>query len=121
MIVIALLAALWSGQETAPAPPEAAPPNLVCEAGPAKRTYGGTAWLVYGCQDGVSLVFVTDTGSAAFPFMFLLYRNNGAYALSGEGTGDRRATSAAYEDLKALQPVDIAQLLSETAATSPPP
>jgi hypothetical protein len=71
---------------------------------------------VYGCDDGVSLVFVSDRGSAAFPFMFMLYVRDGKYALHGEGTGPKASTDLAYADLTRLQAADIEALQSEARA-----
>lgn len=117
MIVLALLAALL-GPQAADAPPRQQPPHLNCERGPARHTYGGTPWLIYGCDDDFSLVFVTDQGSAAFPFMFMLYVKDGKYALYGEGTGEKAVTDRAYADLTRLDQQGIEALLNETRSLS---
>lgn len=115
MIAFALIAALLAPQAS-DAAPQSRPPHLNCERGPARHTYGGTPWLIYGCDDDFSLVFVTDQGSPAFPFVFILYVKAGEYALSGEGTGDRTVTDRAYADLTRLGESDIKALLNETRA-----
>lgn len=93
---------------------------MKCEAGPLKRTYGGTAWLVYGCTDNESLVFVSDVGNPAMPFYFMFTPIDAVYQLHGEGTGDKTATAAAFGDLKAFTGEDIQSLLAATKAVPKP-
>jgi len=79
-----------------------------------RRIYGTVTWLVYSCSDRASLVIVSDEGSPAMPFYFMLSPQGGAYRLSGEGTGKKEATAAAFEDLGKLGPADIEDLITET-------
>ncbi|GLQ97284.1 hypothetical protein GCM10007863_17040 [Dyella mobilis] len=81
--------------------------------GPVKKTYGKTPWLVYSCDDGQSIVVVTAPGSPAAPFYFTF--NGGR--LSGEGTGNKAATDAAYDDLQRLTDADIKALVIQTKNT----
>lgn len=85
-----------------------------CATGPVEKTYGGTLWLVAGCSDGKSLVFVAKEGSPAAPFEFDLYYVGDGYDLTGKGTGNRKFTDAAYADIRKLHGSAIRALVAET-------
>ncbi len=87
---------------------------LRCDIGPVHRTFGGTPWLVYSCEDGKSLAVITEASSIAAPFVFILAWRDGGYRISGEGNGSEAASNAAGRDLEALTAVDIATLIAET-------
>ena len=90
------------------------PPPLKCEVGPLPKTYGQTAWLVYACDDSRSVVVVSDTGNPALPFYFMLYvKPDGSMTLYGEGTGNKSATQAAYDELQKLTVDDVAELTAQ--------
>jgi hypothetical protein len=92
--------------------------ELHCITGPVEKSYGGSKWLVHSCSDGKSLVFTAQAGPAA-PFEFdLTYAGNG-YDLDGKGKGNRKATDAAYADLKKLHAGDVLKLIKETQAVKP--
>lgn len=115
--------ALWLFLLLAPASAEsqqgASPPQPVrCETGPVKRTFGGTEWIVYSCEDQVSLVVVSAEGNPASPFFFHLRPNAESYELVGEGSGDKRASNAAGAELSELGSAKIAALLAETKAAA---
>ncbi len=115
--------ALWTFLLLAPVSAKsqeaASPPQPVrCETGPVTRTFGGTEWIVYSCEDEVSLVVVSAIGSPASPFFFLLRPNAESYEIVGEGSGDKRATDAARADLSKLGSAKIAALLAETKAAN---
>lgn len=64
------------------------PPELNCHAGPIEKSYGGSSWLVYACDDNRSAVVASGQGNQAMPFFFILYvRPDGEIQLYGEGTG----------------------------------
>jgi hypothetical protein len=84
--------------------------GIDCKVGPVEKTYGASKWFVYSCGDGLSLVFVSAPGSAAFPFYF--FRLNGR--LHGEGTGNKKATDAAFADISKLDDDDAAALVRST-------
>ncbi|MGQ0443295.1 MAG: hypothetical protein ACT4OH_07630 [Methylophilaceae bacterium] len=86
-------------------------PALDCKAGPASKNFGGSAWLVYGCNDNNSVVAVSAPGSPAMPFYFIFSYSAGSYQLHGEGTGNKAATDAAYKELSAFKQEDIVGLL----------
>src|ERR1041384_6576015 len=90
-------------------------PKLLCDRGPvAIRTFGGTQWQIYGCNDNRSVAIVTAPGSPAIPFYFLLAWVDGVYTVSGEGTGRRDLTAKAYNDLIKLNRQQIDALVNET-------
>jgi hypothetical protein len=97
-------------------------PRITCDRGPfGSRTYGGTAWDIYGCNDNRSVAVVTARGNPALPFYFLFTERNGQYRLSGEGTGRPEFTRKAYDDLRRLTQQDIQALAKETQKSAPRP
>ena len=89
--------------------------NLDCKVGPVEKTYGSSQWLVYSCNDLKSLVFVSKPKSAAFPFYFFLTPNG----LHGEGTGDKKATDAAFDDIKQIDDAQQSALIQQTLNAKP--
>ena len=90
-------------------------PKLVCDRGPfSTKTFGGTPWQIYGCNDNRSVAIVTAPGNPAIPFYFLLAWVNGVYTVSGEGTGRRDLTAKAYNELIKLNRQQIDALVNET-------
>jgi hypothetical protein len=103
--------ALVGGDAMAQGPSER---RLVCDRGPAaNRSFGGTSWDLYGCNDDRSVAIVTAQGNPALPFYFLFTERNGQYTLSGEGTGRAEFTRKAYDDLSRLSRQDIDGLVRE--------
>jgi hypothetical protein len=96
---------------------DAPPTQMKCETGPLSKSYGGAAWLVYGCNDHRSLVIVSAPGNPATPFYFLFHPQGNGYQLEGEGTGRKEATAAAFGELKTLSERDIVALIAETEAS----
>lgn len=88
-------------------------PALKCETGPVKKSFGGTSWLVYACDDDHSLVIVSDTGNPAMPFYFMVSFKNGAYTVHGEGSGDKAASTAANMDISKLKAENFKSLIKE--------
>lgn len=89
-------------------------PSLKCDIGPVVKTYGMTQWLVYCCDDKRTVVIVSAPGNPAMPFYFTFFPYENGYRLSGEGTGRKDTTAAAFEELKALSERDIAALIEHT-------
>ncbi len=105
---------LWTAVTTSlPATGEERQP-LKCDIGPVAKTYGKTQRLVYSCSDERTVVIVSAPGNPAMPFYFTFYTQGNGYQLSGEGAGPKDATSAAFEELKALSEQDIAALIEQT-------
>ena len=112
---VALCATLFCAFGANSAEPSSEEQTLNCDVGPLNKTYGKTRWLVYSCSDDRTLVFVSAPGSPAMPFYFRLYNGQ----LTGEGTGDKLATDAAYEEIKALSTSDVKELVRQTKAPKP--
>jgi hypothetical protein len=91
--------------------------TLNCDVGPVEKTFGNSRWLVYSCDDNRSIVLVSAPGSPAMPFVFSLMATDNSYRFSGEGTGQKEATKAAFDELKVLSEKDIASLVAETKAS----
>jgi hypothetical protein len=84
-----------------------------CTVGPAKKTFGGTKWLLYGCNDATSAVIVSGAGNPAAPFYFFVFREAGNYRIVGEGAGSKAASGAALKELQALSGKALANLVGE--------
>ena len=107
-----LPALLLAGSAAAQGPSQA---NLLCDRGPySTKSFGGTPWQIYGCNDNRSVAIVTAPGSPAIPFIFYLAWVTGVYTVSGEGTGRRDLTAKAYNDLIKLNRQQIDALVNET-------
>jgi hypothetical protein len=96
-----------------PPPPRQA---LTCDIKPVERTIAESKWLIYSCDDGVTLVLVTAPGSKALPFAFQLHPTSSGYRLVGEGTGSKAATDPVAEALSTLSAQDIATIIEQTKA-----
>jgi hypothetical protein len=117
LTVLAIL--LASFEVVAQGPSE---PRITCERGPfGTKTYGGTAWDLYGCSDNRSIAIVTARGNPGAPFYFLFAERNGQYQLSGEGTGRPEVTRQAYDALRRLSQQDIQALVGQTQKAGPRP
>ena len=92
-----------------------------CDQGPLSRAFGGTNWVVYGCEDQRSVVVVSIQGNPAGPFVFIFAVKDDGYSLSGEGTGDKIASAAAFAELSKLSGDAIARLHAEATAAAPKP
>lgn len=92
--------------------------NLNCKAGPVPKSFGGTQWNVYGCDDNASLAIITAAGNPAMPFYFFFTKSGTGYQLHGEGTGSKSVTDAAYKDLSGLTNADIAAMSAQAHRTS---
>jgi len=96
----------------------AEPPALNCDQGPAHKVFGGTPWLVYGCNDKRSVVAVTAEGSPAMPFYFMFTYGNDTYRLYGEGTGSKARTDEAYGELSKFTKSEIERLYAEASSAA---
>lgn len=91
--------------------------SLDCKLGPAVKTIGGNEWLVYGCDDDKSIVIVSGKENPASPFVFFVIFNDGVYQKRGEGNGDKKATEAAFDEVKSYSNSEILSLLEEAKNT----
>lgn len=94
--------------------------SLECDTGPVNKTYGGTQWQVFSCSDDLSVLIVAAAGNPSYPFYFMLYPYENRYQMHGRGTGRKDATSAAFDELKALGEPDIKRLIELTKAQKKP-
>jgi hypothetical protein len=95
------------------------PTPLNCDAGPDKRSIGGNEWLVYGCDDGASIVIVSAEGNPASPFIFSFIRDLlGKHHLRGEGNGDKIGSKAAFDELSAWTLEDIEEARKRARAAT---
>ena len=92
------------------------PASLKCDRGPVRKSFGGTPWLVYGCDDRATIIIVSAPGSIAMPFYFAISPDKTGFRIVGEGTGSKAATDAAYREISALSPTDITTLRDEVEA-----
>ena len=99
-----------------PSAQAAAPNNLSCTIGPLQKTFGKTQWLVYGCNDGRSVVVITAPGNPAMPFYFFFVHGSAGMELHGEGTGNKDLTDAAFSELRLLNEADVAVLFQQAKA-----
>jgi hypothetical protein len=91
-------------------------PGLECYLGPVDRVLGGGHWNVYACDDGKHLVIVTVAGNPAAPFVFELQFTDDGIVVSGEGTGDKTASDAAYADIEKFSGNEVYALLAQAKA-----
>lgn len=97
----------------------AASSQLDCGRGPLNKTYGAAPWLVYACSDEKSVVVVSAPGNAGNPFYFMMFVKDGKRQVVGEGTGSKKITSAAYQELIKLTEADITALIDAAKAVPP--
>jgi hypothetical protein len=88
--------------------------NLICASGPLTKTYGGTQWQIFGCSDGQSVRIVAAPGNPAVPFTFTFARTEDGYDLTGQGSGSRKTTDAAYAEMQKFSSDAIRALAQET-------
>ena len=116
MSVLLSLALLLGSTVVLPGAEDGEDTELNCITGPVDREYGGSAFAIYSCDDGKSVVAVAKRGSAAYPFYFIVSPVRGEVRLFGEGDGDGEASSAAFADLNEFVPADVADLVEATKA-----
>lgn len=112
LFVVALLG-LWPAFQASGQAPQPSV-KLNCEIGPVEKNYGGGKWLVYSCDDNRTVVIVAAPRDPAAPFYFMFSLQQGRYQLTGEGTGNRQATDAAYQELRTLAESEITSLIAQT-------
>ena len=92
--------------------------TLDCAIGPIAKKFGTSSWLVYGCDDGQSVLVAAARGNPAIPYYFVLSPHGEEVEVNGEGTGDKGAMDAAYSELKQLSVAQLAALFSEVQSKS---
>lgn len=96
---------------------DVAPEPLQCMAGPKQRSFGGTDWLTYGCDNHSTLIVVSAPGNPATPFIFVLSKTEDGVRVTGEGNGDQRATAPAFKDLKQVTREALDAMIREAEAS----
>jgi hypothetical protein len=111
----------------APAPAFAAASEITTPAGvdctgvaSVAKTFGDTQWNALGCKDGKTLLVIAAQGNPGFPFYFTVFQRNGVYHVTGEGTGSKQVTDAAYEALSELSDAQIQTIIKESLAAPAP-
>jgi hypothetical protein len=109
-----ICAVLWTAALTSRPATGTEPLPLNCDIGPVTKVYGKTPWLVYSCDDGRTVVILAAPGNPAMPFYFMFSPQESGYRLTGEGTGRKDATNAAFDELRALSEREILALIEQT-------
>jgi hypothetical protein len=118
IVSIALLS--WLTLQAFPAvgeEPEDAKSLSKCDIGPVIKTYGQSKWLVYSCDDEMTLLVVAAPDNPIKPFMFVLEPGGSGESYGvffDESLGKTEATAGALAQLKALSDQDVANLIKET-------
>jgi hypothetical protein len=92
---------------------------LECKAGPVKKQFGESEWLVYRCSDAHTVVIVSAPGNAASPFYFTVSNVTGNIALHGEGAGNKTLSDAAEKQLRTMSLSDFQRLLDDLNESQP--
>ena len=116
MSMLLSLALLASSTVVLPGGEDGRDLELQCEVGPIDRSYGGSAFELYSCDDGKSLVAVAKPGTRAYPFYFIVSPAGEEVRLYGQGDGDNEAGRDAFADLNEIRPAEVAELVAETRA-----
>lgn len=97
------------------------PPGVDCtHVVSVPKTFGGTQWNAIGCKDGKTLVIVSAQDNPAFPFYFTVFQQDGAYRVTGEGTGSKPITDLAYAEISKLSSADIQAIIQQSLAVPSP-
>jgi hypothetical protein len=97
--------------------PEDAKSLRKCDIGPVIKTYGQNKWLVYSCDDEMTLLVLAAPDNPAKPFMFVLEPGGSGESYGvffDESLGKNDTTASALAQLKALSDQDLANLIKET-------
>ena len=105
-----------AAEEPDDAKPDDAKALNKCDVGPVIKTYGQGKWLVYSCDDDMTLLVLAAPDNPIKPFMFVLEPDSsGGYGVFfDESTGKNDASAATLAQLKALSRQEIADLIRET-------
>lgn len=76
--------------------------SLTCDLGPLQKSFGGTDWYVYACNDNFSTVAISAPGNPATPFYFFMTIKDNELRITGEGNGDKSSSEAALQELSIL-------------------
>ena len=88
--------------------------ELSCHIGPIQLELGGAPWQVSSCDDGRSLVFAAMKDNPAMPFFFFIFRDEETSQITGEGTGSREYSAAAFAELEKMSAARLDELVQAT-------
>lgn len=115
MLIKALLLSLLAMSPPDPAnEPNAEKASMECNVGPVTRSFGGTEWTVFSCDDEASMIAISAKGNPALPFIFVMKEEDGNYKITGEGNGDRSASQAAGDEIARMTNQEFSELLAAT-------
>lgn len=95
-------------------PPDKA--SLTCESGPVRREFGGTAWNVYACDDGRSIVVVPLAAVNGMFGYFFVTPNGHEVVVNGEGWGRDAPFQPIFRQLKKLTVQELAAIVESARA-----
>jgi hypothetical protein len=87
--------------------------DLKCETGPIIKTFGGTPWKVFGCNDDRHLQFVAVPNSPAGQVLFMLFFENNSWQVLEMGIMTR-ASGQAEGEIRSLSEPEITALIEAT-------
>lgn len=99
---------------------QASAPALTCDIGPGQHELAGQTWIAYACSDQSSVVLLAVEPNPAAPFYFIFTPGEEGYRLAGEGSGQRAATEAAYNELIEYDEARIRHLVQSLLADFQP-
>src|SRR5688572_17325381 len=88
--------------------------ELSCHVGPIQLELGGAPWQVSSCDDGRSLVFAAMKDNPAMPFFFFIFRDDETSHITGEGTGSKEHSAAAFAELEKMSATRLDELVQAT-------
>ena len=90
--------------------------ELSCKQGPITRSFAGSEWHVYACDDQRSVVVTIAKSTPRLPFFYFHVTPlaNGVEVV-GEGNGEKTLTEPVYKELSKLRPGDVASLVAEAS------
>jgi hypothetical protein len=123
VLALSLSATAPNAQPTGKGPPLLTQAN--CKFGPVAKSFGGTPWLVYGCNDGRSIRLVAASGSVLEGYVISVRWDNhyGEYVTTmttrvGTTSEDLKASYPAATEVGRLSASDIEALFAEAKSAS---
>jgi hypothetical protein len=123
VLALSFLATESNAEEAAGGTPPLSLSQVNCGIGPVAKSYRGTPWLVYGCDDGRSIRMVAASGSLLEGCVITLQYDNGLYHrkldhAGGSNTHVIAAALRAFSEVAALSASYIETLFAETKLAS---
>ena len=115
--LLVLILALASLRVEAAEPAESA--VLACEAGPVQREFDASAWDIYGCSDGKSVVVVPLTATNGDFGYFFVTPEGQEVTVAGEGWGQDSSFQPVFEQLKRVTAPELAAIFQAAQSAKP--